>query len=84
MKLKELTFSEDNVGDAVPSTITVEMTVEEALWIAKVAGKTRGGGGSIYNCLVDDVFNRYWDDGANGANLQFNVEIPPIKYPDQE
>lgn len=58
------------------------MSVEEALWIAMVAGKQRGGSthSGIYESLVGDVFNRYWDNGVNDAMREHYVEIPPIVY----
>lgn len=44
MKLKGLVFTtiNDDLG-AIPKTVTVEMTIQEALWVARVSGKQRGG-----------------------------------------
>ena len=82
MELKGMTFSPDNNGDVIPKTITVEMTVKEALWIAIVSGEQKGESPhtGIFNCLNGDVFNRYWDDGADDALKEIHVETPPIKY----
>ncbi len=65
-----------------PSRITVEMSLEEAIWIAKVAGKQRGVSphNEIYACLVGEMFNRFWDSGLEEADDKFNVPIPPINY----
>ena len=84
MELKEITFSPDLDGEAVPETVTVKMTVKEALWLAIVAGEQRGVSphSGIYNCLTGDVFNRYWDDGVDDAKQTFPVETPPIVYQD--
>lgn len=84
MELKAAEFTRDSNGDTVPSHVEVRMTIEEALWIAKVAGKQRGDSPhvSIFDCLVGDVFNRYWDNGPTGADQEHPVEIPPIHYPE--
>lgn len=84
MKLDNLEFEFDERVGAVPNTVSVTMTIEEALWVAKLAGQTRGDGegSEIYNCLVGDVFNRYFEDGVDDAMKRYNVEIPPIRYED--
>jgi hypothetical protein len=81
MKLNAISFKDDD-GYAAPETITVTMTVEEALWIARVAEKQRGGSPhrTLYDCLVCDLFNRFWEDGVNDAAKQYPFEIPPIVY----
>lgn len=82
MQLKEIKFSPNEEGDVMPSTINVTMTIEEALWIAKVAGQQRGESphSGIYDCLTGDVFNRYWDDGLDDASKEIRIETPVIKY----
>lgn len=82
MKLKKIKFKQNNDGDRIPSKITVEMTVEEALWLAIVSGKQRGLSphNDIYSCVNGDVFNRYWEDGANDALKEFPIETPPVVY----
>jgi hypothetical protein len=81
MKVKRLSFVESEDG-ATPSRIVVELTIEEALWIAKIAGGQRGTSPhtAIYSCLVDSVFNRFWDDGVADALRTHPVETPPIRY----
>jgi hypothetical protein len=81
MKLNSMTFQQ-NDGIADPATVTVTMSIEEALWIAQVAGKQRGGSPhrTIYDCLVGDLFNRYWEDGVKDAARVYPMELPPIKY----
>ena len=79
MKLKKMKLAPGSNGLMFPAKITVEMDINEALWIARVTGKTRGEGPhrEIYSCLVGDVFNRYWDNGTDDLPP---VNIPPIKY----
>jgi len=78
MELNNISFVEGK-GEALPSKITVTMTLDEAIWIAKIAGKQNGTSphDGIYHCLVGDVFNRYWDEGVKGADVN-NVTIPII------
>lgn len=82
MNLKSMTFTSDEEGAATPATVSVEMSIEEALWVASVASKQRGASphNGIYSCLVGNVFNCYWEDGLEGAKKEFPVEIPPVKY----
>lgn len=64
-----------------PKKITVEMSLDEAAFIAKFVGKMnyeradevfQGAGsdkdlhGEIYNCLVGELFNRFYDSGVEG------------------
>jgi hypothetical protein len=81
MELENIRFIQNDDG-AEPVTITVTMTILEAIWIAKLAGKQRGASphSSIYKCLNDNFFNRYWDDGIDEADEYLKVEIPPIQY----
>jgi hypothetical protein len=88
MKLKAMTFQSEE-GDAAPNRVTVEMSLEEALAIALVFGHLNDlalrkldlgdaeGLHGIYDCLVGDVFNRYWEDGTNDLkridSMYFNV-----------
>lgn len=82
MELKKMSFSTNKDGDTTPKTVSVEMSIEEALWIVKIAGSQRGASvhNEIFNCLTCDVFNPYWEDGVDDAELEFPVEIPPIVY----
>lgn len=79
MEINNIKFRQDDEIGAIPETVSVTMSIEEAAWIAKLAGKTRGGGvcSSIYSALVGDVFDRYWEEGV--AEIR-GVEIPPIVY----
>jgi len=82
MKLDNITFT-PGINGAEPETVTVTMTLNEALWVALLAGKQRGSSSTysdIYSCLVGDVFNRYWSGGTGEALRQHPVEIPPIVY----
>lgn len=74
MKLLSIDFTTDNDGDAYPRTVTVEMSISDALVIAEIYGQMNGiahqatgATGDVYDCLVGSVFNRYWDDGTNDA-----------------
>jgi hypothetical protein len=83
MKLIALTFEQEDEG-AVPSRITVEMSLAETAAIAHIFGAMNHHALSrlgvaddtwesgIYGCLVDDVLNRYWDDGIDHFGL------PPV------
>jgi len=69
MKLQNITFTQAEEG-AIPKEITVTMTLAEAVWIAKAAGKQPCGNQptkDIWDALIGDVFNRYWDEGIDGA-----------------
>jgi len=68
----------------MPSKVLVELTLEEAIWIATVAGRQRGESphSQLYGVLTADVFNRYWDDGLEDARKEFPVTVPPIRYED--
>lgn len=76
MRLENIKFEESEEG-ALPSEITVTMSLEEAATIAKVFGgfndKALRDKGlprtNIYNDLCDNVFNRYWEDGLDGVKL---------------
>ncbi len=77
MKLKAIEFRELGEG-AIPSEITVTMSLAEAYAIAKVFGgfsdveydKRELPVTDIYGPLTGDVFNRYWDDGVDGAKAE--------------
>lgn len=57
--------------DGDPARVTVEMTIEEAADLAKIMGGMAPDTGAtratseVYNCLVGELFNRYWDDGLS-------------------
>lgn len=75
MKIKAIHLNDEEL----PDTITVEMTRDEALIMARVTGgysdktarEAHGDIGyastGIYDALVGSVFNRYWDDGVQEA-----------------
>ena len=81
MEIKEIKFNQGENG-AAPVKLTAEFTIEEALWVAIIAGRQRGHSPhtGIYEALVDDVFNRYWEGGTDEAYRQHKVETPPIRY----
>lgn len=83
MKIKSIQFTENQV----PDNVTVEMSLPEALWIGLLSGRQSGTSPhiSIYECLVGNFFNRYWEKGISEADGIFGpVEIPKIKYPNQK
>lgn len=71
MELKSMTFKAGEDG-AVPDTVTVTMGIGEAAAIARVFGMMNGRAmsrlgvpdSSVYDTL-DDVFNRFWENGLN-------------------
>lgn len=74
MKLLAMSMVTDDDGDAFPATVTVEMSIADALVIAEIYGQMNGiahqatgATGGPYDCLVGSVFNRYWDDGVIDA-----------------
>lgn len=81
MQIDNIKFTQGEEG-AEPCEVTATLTIQEALWIAKIAGKQRGDSphSGIYSALVGDVFNRYWEDGTDEAQKQFRVNTPPIRY----
>lgn len=74
MKIKSIKLDDDEM----PSNITVSLSIEEAVWIAKVSGKQRGESphNEIYNALTGSVFNPFWDDGIDEAYRQHPVKTP--------
>jgi hypothetical protein len=76
MKIRSIDFEEGEEG-AIPSEITATMTLAEAVAITHIFGKFSDGDWAerglprteVYNVLTGDVFNRYWDDGVDGALL---------------
>ena len=84
MKIKNVKFGKkmhkyDGAKVPTPKTITVEMSLPEAVFISKTTGKMNwhameevypGGyeaGSEIYDCLNGDFFNRHFYDGDNDA-----------------
>lgn len=76
MKLNSIKM---NKKGTAPKTVTVTMTIDEAGAIAEVFGGfspvkfsqqfpnfDSDISGEIYDCLIGDVFNRFWDAGVNG------------------
>lgn len=79
MKLLAMTFAKLS-EEQFPSTVTVEMGVREAALIAKLFGRMRHAesqGATAYECLVGDVFDRYWDDGVDEAMRALGLSAPP-------
>lgn len=73
MKIRALTFDDEQN----PETVTAELTIEEAAYLAKLTGQQTGitanqimpGGDEpsheIYDCLISNVFNTFYEDGVN-------------------
>lgn len=61
MRLNAMTFEPENGNEENLKTVTVTMTIEEALWIALVSGQQKGTSphNGIYSCLTGAVFNRF-------------------------
>jgi hypothetical protein len=85
MKLKQVTFNEDEE----PAAATFEMSVEEAAIIyaffggvaPKAVSDASGHvewGNALYDvadCLSGAFFNRFWDNGAAEVAPKFHVEV---------
>lgn len=77
MKIDAIRFVQGEAEEgAIPSEIAVTMTLEEAAVIAEVFGSFSDTEMTrrklpflpeVYEVLCGDVFNRYWDDGVDGA-----------------
>jgi hypothetical protein len=86
MQLNEITFKPGDEG-AIPDRVTVTLTIREAAYITTIVGKQDGptaeafmrGGAeenySLYDGFTSDVFNRYWDDGLDGARQEIQSGI---------
>lgn len=67
------------LDDGRPDEVTAVLTLDELIYIGLTIGKhaptdanARMPEGNrvvteIWNCLTGELFNRYWDDGINGA-----------------
>lgn len=80
MRLEEIDFQPGEEG-AIPAHVTVRMTVQEAAWIGKLVGRLKAHqkpkNFDVFGCLIGDVFNRYWDDGVDGAMRELGIQAPP-------
>ncbi|MFG2970892.1 hypothetical protein ACGFZS_47250 [Streptomyces sp. NPDC048288] len=75
MKIRRIDLDDDEA----PETVTVELSHDEAVFLALFLGKQngieeeevmRGGsvlGAGIYGALTGGVFNRFYEDGVDGA-----------------
>lgn len=83
MKIKAMTFRDDANGDPIPDAITVDLTIEELVWIAQAAGQLSDIDAprnfDLYGPACDDVLNRYWDGGADEAAKELNVRVALAK-----
>ena len=65
------------------STISVEMTIKEACWIAKMSGSINNVNSQlhseIYSCLVGAFFNKFYEDGVDEAQNELGVVLPKIE-----
>ena len=75
MKIKRIDLDDDEA----PESVLVELTHDEAVFLALFLGKQNGEqdeavmpggsllGSSIYGALTGGVFNRFYEDGVDGA-----------------
>jgi hypothetical protein len=74
MKLKAMTFNEE----IYPNTISVELTIEELIWIGLAAGKLRDRDKprnfNLYR-PCSDIINRFWESGFSEAASTLNVPM---------
>jgi hypothetical protein len=83
MKLRAIEFTETPDG-ALPGSVTVTMTLNEVVAIAEIFGKLNGyahaklalpnDNESIYDVLVGDVINRYWESGTDEFGLVVDLK----------
>lgn len=78
-KIRAITMKDNGEGEAIPASVTVELSLAEVLFISKFTGKQShntaeevmtGGGDastSLYHGLTGDVINRFWDGGTDEA-----------------
>lgn len=78
MKVKSIQMNDDEM----PQSVTVELSLREALFIGLAIGVNNdasaenilGGGteecSSIYLGLTGGLFNRFWDSGIEGAQKE--------------
>lgn len=58
-----------NLQEGMPSSVVVELTIEEATWIAQKVGKETGGDRVVQELwfgFTQNVFNPFYDDGVPG------------------
>jgi len=79
MILRSIEFNEEEE----PKTITVNMSVEEAAWIASLTGSINNRNSQlhsdIYDCLVGAFFNKFFDDGIAEAAKEKCIRLPKIE-----
>lgn len=75
MKVKRIDLDDEEM----PETVLVELTHDEAVFLAVLLGRLRGNqeeailkggsalGGGVYDGLAGGVFNRFYEDGVDGA-----------------
>lgn len=76
VKIRRIDLDEEST----PTVLQVQMSVDEAIYLATFTGKQTGtaaneiwpGRGAdlnseIYFCLTGEFFNRFWDDGVADA-----------------
>lgn len=75
MKVKRIDLDDEEM----PETVVVELTHDEAVFLAVLLGQLRGNQeekilrgasalvGDIYDGLAGGVFNRFYEDGVDGA-----------------
>ena len=77
MLLRSIDFTHDESHGAVPDRVTVTLTAQEVVYLAKLVGRQNaddansvsfGGAAAnsaVYECLTGDVANPYFDDGID-------------------
>lgn len=79
MKLRKIILDENEEM----KSISVDMTVEEACWMAKLSGSINNVNSQlhseIYSCLAGSFFNHFYEDGVNTAMTDLGVKLPKIE-----
>lgn len=66
-------------SDEMPEKVVAELTLDEMIWIGRVTGRQSPSSSeelvpgyglssqTLYYCAIGSLFNRFWDDGIDGA-----------------
>ncbi|CAH9419462.1 hypothetical protein SGL43_06517 [Streptomyces globisporus] len=81
MKVKRIDLDDEEM----PQRVLVELSHDEAAYLALLLGRQTGNdgnaiaaggavlGGAIYDGLTESLFNRFYEDGVDGAKAAMRV-----------
>jgi hypothetical protein len=71
-----------------PTHVMVEMTIDEAAVMAMLTGRLAPSvpaSTEIWDCLTDELFNRFWDGGIDEVPTKLDQMVSRLKWrPDAE